>query len=319
MSQLNDCIVAATGNTDINDGLRAHYLANGATGGDGLQLNDLEYQFLVANGATPSDINDMWKQILPPVVGFDGQLNDMLLPFWCAGGTFAPPAPPAFNANPVGEDPWPASFEATEEAFFQFDCKPYWEGGGYISQWSLSGDVPAWMTITASGIIRGTPPQGDGDYTGIIVTGTNATGPAASSPSTPVNTPANVLITFNPQSQFVEIGSMVTFSAAASDASGYQWYRNGVAIPGATSFAYTTPAIAQSDDLAEYFCRIEGIGGVTRDTTPAVVTAMETFNNREIGGAAVVQITLAAGTYTLSMLGSGLTTIREISATIIGL
>ncbi len=315
MSQLNDAILAAvqaTGESQLNDGLVLHYQANGATSSD---LNDAEYEFLVANGATPSQhVQDMWKQILPPVVGFDGQLNDMLLIFWLGGGTFAPPDPPAFD--PTG---WPASFEATEETQFVFDCKPYWSGGGFISQWSLSGDVPTWMTISNSGVIRGTPPLGDRDYTGVVVTGNNATGPAASSPSTPVNTPANVTITFDPQNQYGEIGQTVTFAAAADNATGYQWYRNNTAIPGATSMVFTTPVIAQADNGAEYFCRVSGTG-ITKDTQKAALTTMQTFENLADGSGAVVrQITLAAGLYTLSMSGTGFVELSEVTASIIGI
>lgn len=324
MSQLNDCIlqaVGATGESQLNDGLRAHYLANGATGANGLALEDLEYEFLVANGATSGQhLQDMWLQVLPAVVGFSGDLNDMLLPFWCAGGTFAPPDSPLFNANPVGSDPWPASFEATEEAQFSFDCRPYWADGGFISQWSLSGTVPTWMTISNNGIISGTPPQGDVDYAGLVVTGNNATGPAASSPSTPVNTPVNVAVTFDPQTQFVEIGQTVTFAAQASNVSGYQWYKNNVLIPGATSFAYTASVTNRNENGDEYFCRCEGVGGVTKDTQKAQVRTMQTYNNNADGSGALVRtITLAAGTYVLSMSGSGLVELRAITASIIGI
>ena len=322
MSQLNDCMLAAVGVTSesqLNDGLRAHYLANGATGGNGFQLQDLEYEFLQANGATATEINDMWLQILPPVVGFIGSLNDMQLVFWCSGGTFAPPAPPAFNANPAGQDPFPSEFSATEETSFSFDCRPYFADGGFISSWSLSGDVPAWMTISSSGIIRGTPPEGDRDYTGIVVSGNNATGPAASSPSTPVVTPANVIITFSPNAQFVEVNRATRFACQAENATGYQWYKNGDPIAGATNFVYTTPLVTQADDNSTYYCEVAGIGGVTKNTTPAKLTAMQRYENLSNGGQALVIMTLAAGPYTLSMLGSGLTTIRGLTATITGL
>lgn len=315
MSQLNDAILAAvkaTGADQINDGLVRHYQANGAISNS---LNDAEYEFLVANGATPAiHVQDMWKELLPAAVGFDGQLNDMLLPFWLAGGTFSPPAPPSFD--PTG---WPASFEATEETPFTFDCKPYWSGGGFISIWTLSGDVPSWMTIGADGIIRGTPPLGDGNYGNVTVTGNNATGPAASATPIPVNTPANVTITFDPQPQFGEIGQAVTFAAAADNATGYQWYKNGSPIPGATSMVYTTPAVTQADNDAEYFCRIAGTG-ISKDTQKSSIKCMQTYNNIADGSGTVVrQITLAVGLYTLSMSGSGFVELSEVTASIIGI
>ena len=319
MSQLNDCMLAAvtasTGLTDLNDGLRAHYLLNGATGNLGDQLQDLEYEFLKNNGAVGAfgdHINDLWAEVLPTAVGFQDQLNDMLIVFWCQGGTFAPPDPPAFS-GPIPDQ------VAFEEAVTTLDCRQFFDTGGYISQWSLL-NAPAWVTIGQySGVLRMAPGFGEADAAGVIVVGTNVTGPPAQSNAFDITTPANVAVTFNPQSQFVEIGSSVTFSVGATEATGYQWYKGSSPIVGATSFSYTTPPITQTDDLSQYYCVVEGQGGVSRETTPAVVTAMQKFVNRELGGPAVVQITLATGVYTLSMLGSGLTTIKGITATIVGL
>jgi len=315
MSQLNDCMLAAVGATgegQLNDGLRAHYLANGATGTIGDSLQDLEYEFLVANGATPADINDMWAQVLPPVVGFSAQLNDMLLPFWCAGGTFAPPDQPEF----VGPIPNQTAFE---EAVTTLDCKPYFSTGGFISQWSLIG-APAWITINQSGILRMAPGAGELDEIGLIVVGNNATGPAAQSNAFDVLTPANVAVTFDPKNQFGEIGSEVSFVCQATTATGYQWYKNGQPIVGATGFVYKTPPIVQGDNANEYFCKVEGQGGVSKDTQIARLTTMQKYNNLADGsGVASLVVTLAAGTYTLSMSGSGLTKLYEVTASVIGI
>ncbi len=323
--QLNDCIlqaVGATGESQLNDGLVKHYQANGAVSND---LNDAEVEFLVANGATPGQhVQDMWQQLLPPVVGFSGDLNDMLLPFWCAGGTFAPADAPLFNANPAGADPWPTTFEAFEEANFQFDARPYFADGGFVSQWSLTGDVPPWMTISNSGIISGVPPFDDGDFLAMQVVGNNATGPAATSDNVSTNTPENVRVSFDPQTQFGEIGQSITYTAQATIGGGetvsYQWYRNNAPIPGATSFLYQVPTIAKNDNGNEYFCRCEGVGGVTKDTSIAQLRTMQTFNNNADGSGQLVRaVTLAAGLYVLSMSGTGLVELRELTASIAGI
>src|SRR5208283_3040822 len=52
-----------------------------------------------------------------------------------------------------------------------------------------------------------------------------------------------------PSSQTVAAGHTATFSVTVSGTGpmSYQWYKNGVAISGATSGSYTTPATAMSD------------------------------------------------------------------------
>jgi hypothetical protein len=229
----------------------------------------------------------------------------------------APPDPPVFNANPGGVPAW-GTVSAAEEAALDFDCKPYFADGGRISEWSLSGNVPPWMTITVDGRLIGQPPVGDIDYSGLIVTGDNATGPAASSTAANVVTPANVTITFDPLDQFGEVGRTINLVAGAENATGFQWFRNGQPIPGATAFVYTLP-VQQSDNGAEFFCRVAGTG-ITKDTDTMQVTCMQKYNNLADGsGLVVVQLTLAAGLYTLSMSGSGLTTLRELTASIAGI
>jgi len=311
MSQLNDCMLAAVGATSesqLNDGLRAHYLANGATGANGFALQDLEWEFLVANGATPGEINDMWAEVLPPVVGFSAQLNDMLIVFWCSGGTFAPPAPPAF----VGPIPDQTAFEQITTTL---DCKPYFSTGGYISSWSLI-NAPTWATITAAGILRMSPGIGDADHVGIQVQGNNATGPAATSNAFNIATPANVAITFNPLSQYGEQGQNVVFSVAATAATGYQWQKDGVDIPGAASFVLTVP-VDQVDDLAKYKCRVIGHGGITADTTEAELICMQRYNNLADGsGSDPLSVSVGNGNHTLSMSGTGETHLAEETANV---
>ena len=46
------------------------------------QLNDAEYAFLLAEGATPGQLNDMWLEFLRGQ-GYTGSLNDMTFQFWC--------------------------------------------------------------------------------------------------------------------------------------------------------------------------------------------------------------------------------------------
>lgn len=71
---------------------------------------------------------------------------------------------------------------------------------------------------------------------------------------TPVATAGEVRIATQPASQFVLTGRTATFTAAANDPAGvtFQWFKNGVAIAGATSSSYTTPAAVTADNGAKF-------------------------------------------------------------------
>lgn len=82
MSQLNDCILSATGGPTVNDGLLAYYKLNGATSNT---LLDAEREFLLARvgaGVVDGHTNDMWQTYLT-FKGYTGTLTDMLNTFWC--------------------------------------------------------------------------------------------------------------------------------------------------------------------------------------------------------------------------------------------
>src|SRR5207249_9578148 len=80
----------------------------------------------------------------------------------------------------------------------------------------------------------------------------NTAGSVASSPATlTVNAaPVAPSITTQPASQTVTAGQTASFSVAATGTAplSYQWQKNSVAISGATSSSYTTPATAGSDN-----------------------------------------------------------------------
>jgi len=71
------------------------------------------------------------------------------------------------------------------------------------------------------------------------------------------------IIDQQPQSQTVQVGSSVTFTVGAhprppsTNALSFQWQKNGVAIPGATSSNYTIASVALTD-AAEYKAIVSG-------------------------------------------------------------
>jgi hypothetical protein len=107
--------------------------------------------------------------------------------------------------------------------------------------------------------------------------------------------PATVAFTTQPQSQNVVEGKTATLTVAATTTSefgisAYQWKKNGVAIPGATSPSYTIPVQALSDSGTKYSVDVlaPGAGAVSsaeatitvvNDTTPPVALSAGSLKN----------------------------------------
>ncbi len=67
-----------------------------------------------------------------------------------------------------------------------------------------------------------------------------------------------------PQSQTCDIGATATFSVGytGSPPSFIQWFKNNIAIPGATSSNYTTPILSAADHNSMYFCIVTNCDGL---------------------------------------------------------
>jgi hypothetical protein len=77
VDQFNDLIMAVTG-PQIDEGRLQHYQANGATSNN---LNDAEYQYLVARGIAPGVLADMWNTYLTGK-GYSGNVTEMKHAWW---------------------------------------------------------------------------------------------------------------------------------------------------------------------------------------------------------------------------------------------
>jgi len=92
-------------------------------------------------------------------------------------------------------------------------------------------------------------------------------------------------ITTQPADQIVLAGQPATFSVVLSDPNGatYQWSKNGTAITGATTSAYTTPATTSTDSGATFKVASTGpSGNVTSSNAVLTVVAPVTITNPQV-------------------------------------
>ena len=83
------------------------------------------------------------------------------------------------------------------------------------------------------------------------------------------------VITQQPTGQTANEGGTLTLSILATNATGYQWKKDGEDIPSATSATYTKQPVAPSD-AGSYTCVVSGEGGtsVTSDAATVTVNAL---------------------------------------------
>ncbi len=88
-------------------------------------------------------------------------------------------------------------------------------------------------------------------------------------------------ITTQPASQTVVVGQTAAFNVAATGTAplSYQWQKDGVNIPGATSATYTTPATVLGDSGAIFRCKVtNAYGSTTSNAAILTVTTGATIN-----------------------------------------
>ncbi len=119
-------------------------------------------------------------------------------------------------------------------------------------------------------------PSDDGSTFVCIVT--NAFGSAASQEATltvdAVATTQSFLpiIIQEPQNQTVSANQTATFNIVASgNGLTYQWKKNDVPIPSATSFSYTTPAVTLANNGEQYICLVTNAHGSTSSNIATLI------------------------------------------------
>src|ERR1700677_2612498 len=183
--------------------------------------------------------------------------------------------PPVITSQPVSQTVTvgqTATFNVTATGTGPLTYQWFDNGTAISGATSSSYTTPA-ATSTASGSV-------------FTVTVTNASGTVTSNPatltvsagSTTVNPNAPLIIT-QPANQTVAVGQTATFSVTASGSATltYQWFKGGVAISGATSSTYTTPATVTGDSGSLFTVTVSNsLGTVT--SNPATLTVTTAAN-----------------------------------------
>ncbi len=129
-------------------------------------------------------------------------------------------------------------------------------------QWQKNGVAISGATSSSYTTPATTSSDNAAQFTVVV---TNTLGSATSSVATLTVSPATVVpsITTQPTSQTVTTGQTATFNVAATGSSplSYQWRKNGIAILGATSSSYATPATTSSDNGAQFSVVVTNTAG----------------------------------------------------------
>jgi hypothetical protein len=180
----------------------------------------------------------------------------------------AAPVPPAITTQPVSQ-----TVTAGQTATFTVAAT----GTGPLSYQWYQGGVAISGATSSSYTTPATAIGNSGASFTVIVS--NAVGTVTSAPATLTVSAAPVppAITTQPVSQTVTVGQTATLNVTATGDGplNYQWYKNGVAISGATSSSYTTPATAIGNSGSSFTVVVSNAAG-TVTSTPAILTVNNT-------------------------------------------
>ncbi len=142
-------------------------------------------------------------------------------------------------------------------------------------QWQKNGASIAGAT-SASYTTPTTTTSDSGSTFAVVVTNTAGTVTSAVATLTVNPAPVAPTITTPPANQTVTAGQTAAFTVVAAGTAplSYQWQKNGVAISGATSSSYTTPATTSSDNGAQFTVVVSNTAGsVTSNAATLTVNA----------------------------------------------
>lgn len=113
-----------------------------------------------------------------------------------------------------------------------------------------------------------------------------ASGPLSAGNEKPSGSPTDIAPAFTDQPDSVSVaeGAATSFAVVVTGTPTptLQWYKNGVAIPGATNAAYNIASADFADDGADFYCRATNTAGST-NSTHATLTVVGTIPGTPLG------------------------------------
>ncbi|AIW03827.1 tail protein [Citrobacter phage Moogle] len=208
----------------------------------------MDLQYVLANGKDVDTVYCEWLARVKPFSMLNAKLKNAI-------------TPPVITQQPTDQtlnegENLTLTITATGATGYQ------WKKGAS----NISGATSA--TYTKSGVV----PADAGSYT-CVVSGEGGSSVTSNTATVTVN--ALPVITQQPTNQEITEGDTLTLSIVATGATGYQWKKDDVDIPSATSATYEKSSTSKVDDEGSYSCVVTGAGGsVTSQSSKVVINAV---------------------------------------------
>lgn len=138
---------------------------------------------------------------------------------------------------------------------------PATSGDPTVLNYTVTNTGPAIVSTALAGSTLTLTPLANGT-TSVTVRATDTNGNAAEATFAVAVSATAPVITRQPVSQTIAAGTTVAFNVTAAGAAGFQWHRNGVALPGANS-ATLLVANTNAADAGSYTCVASNAAGAT--------------------------------------------------------
>jgi hypothetical protein len=187
-------------------------------------------------------------------------------------------------------------------------------------QWNKNGAAISGAT-SSSYTTPATTTSDNGALFTVLVSNTAGSVTSSAATLTVSAAPVAPSITTQPASQTVTAGQIASFSVVATGTAplSYQWQKNSVAISGATSSSYTTPATTSSDNGAQFTAVVSNTAGSVTSSAaaltvnPAPAPAIQVSPTSINFGSAVVGSTLSQ-VLIITNTGTALLSITQVTA-----